>query len=256
MQLPGVSASKRGPNFAHCDSCCTDINVGHGGVHDIRKHLATSKHQEMVKAAKSSRSLRTLFRRSPVEESVTRTEVLFANFIAEHNLPFLLADHFTCLTSVMFPDSQIAKAFRSAHMKTTCIVTGELQPYFADPVLTLCKENPFSILCDEGSDNEDKNFAILVRLWDDKLGKPVTRFLDMPVCNIGTADKLFDALDEVLEKKNKIPWSNVVGFESDTTNVMVGKHNSVLSRIKAKQQGIFSQGLCVPSCQSVCTCWS
>ena len=27
----------------------------------------------------------------------------------------------------------------------------------------------------------------------------------------------------------------MVGFESDTTNVMVGKHNSLLSRIKDKQ---------------------
>ena len=63
----------------------------------------------------------------------------------------------------------------------------------------------------------------------------------MPVCNIGTADKLFDAIDSTLQERN-IPWCNVVGFESDTTNVMVGKHNSVLSRIKSEQPGVFSQG--------------
>ena len=46
-----ISVSKRGSNYAHCDTCGTDLNIGHGGVHDTRKHLATTilKHQEMVK---------------------------------------------------------------------------------------------------------------------------------------------------------------------------------------------------------------
>ena len=34
----GISSSKRGSNFAHCDSCVTDINIGHGGVHDPSKN--------------------------------------------------------------------------------------------------------------------------------------------------------------------------------------------------------------------------
>ena len=89
----------------------------HGGVYDVKKHLATAKDQEMVKHTSGNQSLRTLFAQFPIEESVTRAEVVFANFVAEHNLSFLLADHFTHLTSVMFPDSKIAKPFRSAkHM--------------------------------------------------------------------------------------------------------------------------------------------
>ena len=37
---------------------------------------------------------------------------------------------------------------------------------------------------------DDKSLAILVRMWDSQR-KPVTRFSDMPVCNIATAEKLF-----------------------------------------------------------------
>ena len=246
----GVSASKKGKHFAHCNTCGSEINISHGGMSDIKRHFATAKHLDMAKVSNNNTSLRTFLRQSPIEESVTRAEVLFANFIAEHNLPFLLADHFTRLTSVMFPDSQIAKAFKSAHTKTTCIVNGALQPHFTKPVEKLCQENPFSVLCDEGSDTDDKNFAILVRLWDENVGKPVTRFLDMPICNIGTADKLFEAIDTALDER-KILWSNVVGFESDTANVMVGKHNSVLSRVKSKQPGVFSQG-CVCHLSNLC----
>ena len=185
--------------------------------------------------------MRVLFRHSLTDEAVTRAEVLYANFVAEHNLAFKTADHFTHLVSAMFPDSKVAQAFSSARTKTTCIVKGALHPYFAKPVIELCKEGPFSILCDEGNDGDDKNFAILVRLWDNDLGKPVTRFLDMPVCNIATAMRLFEHIDASLNERG-IPWSNVVGFESDTANVMMGKHNSVLSRVKVKQSKVYSQG--------------
>ena len=88
----------------------------HGGLNDVKK---PSKHQEMRKATSSTKSLKALFRQSPVEESITRAEVLFANFVAEHNLPFMLADHLTHLVSAMFHDSQVAKGLQSAATKTT-----------------------------------------------------------------------------------------------------------------------------------------
>ena len=232
-QSYGMLLSTRGATFAR--KCCnTDISFAHGVMNDVRRHLATSKHQDIAKAAASSGNLRAFFRQSPIEEKVTRAE----HFIAEHNLSFMTADHFTHLTSAMFPDSKVAKAFSCARTKTTCIVKGALHPHFAEPVIKQCKESPFSILCDEGNDTDDKNLAILVHLWDDELSKPVTWFLDMPVCNIGTAEKLFDHIEAAIDERG-IPWSNVVGFESDTTNVMMGKHSSVLSRVKVKQPMVY-----------------
>ena len=251
-QSHGIIASPRGPNYARCKSCSVDINISHGGLNDVKKHLATNKHQELSKATEMSGNLRELFRhsQSPIEEAVTRAEVLFAVFVAEHNLSFSTTNHFTHLTSAMFPDSKVAQAFQSARTKTTCIVKGALHPHFMQAVIDRCKNGPFSILCDEGNDAEDKNFAILVRYWDNHLAKPTTRLLDIPICNIGTAENLFSHIESALVK-NEIPWSNVVGFESDTTNVMVGKHNSVLSRIVAKQPLVYSQG-CVCHLANLC----
>jgi hypothetical protein len=37
---------------------------------------------------------------------------------------------------------------------------------------------------------------LLVRLADATIGRAVTRFVDMPVCNIGTGSSIFDALDK------------------------------------------------------------
>ena len=77
---------------------------------------------------------------------------------------------------------------------------------------------------------DKKYFAVLVRYWDNQVHHVLTRFLAMPVCNRATAANMFDTLTIVMEEHD-IPWENVVGYASDTANVMVGAHNSVLSRV-------------------------
>lgn len=71
---------------------------------------------------------------------------------------------------------------------------------------------------------------MLLRYWDDKVNHVAIQFLAMPIHNIATAEKTFEAFNKVMEE-NEIPWKNVVGYASDTANVLVGAHNSVLSRI-------------------------
>ena len=61
------------------------------------------------------------------------------------------------------------------------------------------------------------------------------------MCNIATGETLFEALADVLQKCD-IPWKNVVGFASDSASVMVGRRNSVLSRVCEQQPKVFSLG--------------
>ena len=89
-----------------------------------------------------------------------------------------------------------------------------------------------------------------MRLWEERLGKVVTRFLDAPVCNIATGETLFQALSAVLEARG-IPWRNVIGYASDSARIMVGKRNSVLSRLIQKQPDVFSLG-CVCHLAALC----
>ena len=42
----GVSSSRKGSTFAHCDVCRTDFSVAHAGVNDIKKHVSTAKHNQ------------------------------------------------------------------------------------------------------------------------------------------------------------------------------------------------------------------
>ena len=70
------------------------------------------------------------------------------------------------------------------------------------------------------------------------VGQAITRFLVMPICNIATAEKLFEALNTTMENHG-LQWNNVVGFASDSASVMIVVHNSVLSRVQSKQPRMF-----------------
>lgn len=188
---------------------------------------------------------------SAFKSKVNVAETVFANFLAEHNLPFSVSDHFTKLCKKMFPDSKIAENFSCGRTKSTQIIKRAISPSLDEEVTLACQSKPFTILCDESNDfGSDKNFVILVKFFCDNLGHTVTRFLNMPVVNIGTAENLFKALEEIIEVK-KIPWSNVFGFMSDNCSVMKGRKNSVLSRIQEKQPHVMNMG-CICHLANIC----
>jgi hypothetical protein len=201
QEYPWIRRSDRGVTFAFCSVCCIHISVSHGGKNDAEKHSKTSQHIQQVESRSSNKKINSFFPRAkdPLPHQVMNAETLFANFVAEHNLPFTVGDHFTKLVKVMFPDSQIAQKFACGRMKTTMVIKKALAPKVTAPVIKMCQTQPFSILIDESNDlGTDKNLVILVRLMDGTIGRAVTRFLDMPVCNIGTGASIFETLEKSL----------------------------------------------------------
>ena len=84
---------------------------------------------------------------------------------------------------------------------------------------------------DESNDKTDKSCIILARVYDSSVGDVRTRFLDMPIVNIGTARNLFDALKLSLSSYN-LDFSKCLAFMSDTTNVMKGARSGVQKLIR------------------------
>ena len=120
-----MKQSEKGVSFVFCSICSIDFSVACGGVHEIKRHIGTKKHSEAAKHALSTSQTRitaATFQSGTVDDMVTAAEIYFTTFIAEHNISFLAADHFTKLCKVMFPDSKIAERFASGRTKTTAIV--------------------------------------------------------------------------------------------------------------------------------------
>ena len=130
----------------------------------------------------------------------------------------------------MFPDSEIANSFGCGHTKTAAIIKEAFSPHFHRKMLENLK-NPFSILIDESNDKLDKSCIILVRYLNPEIGNISTKFLDMPVVNVGFAQNIFSALRESLQQHG-LDFSKAVAFMSDTASVMKGCRSGVQKLIK------------------------
>ena len=73
------------------------------------------------------------------------------------------------------------------------------------------------------------------------MGDSHTRFLDMPIVNVGSAVNIFSALKSTLVSKG-LDFSLAVAFMSDMTNVMKGARSGVQKHIKNEHPHLYDVG--------------
>ena len=78
----------------HTKFCNTNFSVAAGALYDVKRLAKRSTIVTAVEASSKTKSI-TNFVDDKKSSSVILSETLFSNFVAEHNLPFSLADHFT-----------------------------------------------------------------------------------------------------------------------------------------------------------------
>lgn len=176
-----------------------------------------------------------------------RGELKWAAMLSEKNLPLSLMDTIIPLAESIYDDSKIAKSMKCAlnkrkRTKTTCLVKNVLAPEFKTLICDELNHSKFSIIMDETTDCGSVKQCSFVVMYYDK-GTRIN-FLDMVACKKGDANHLFNLLIDVLVK-NEITQSNLVGFCSDTTNVMAESHNSIFTKLKQE----FPQ-ICLVKCSS------
>ena len=125
-----ILGSRKGENSAFCEKCRCDISIGHGGLHDIKKHVASEKHRLTSSSIASTSSVLSCFASShltaQLDQQVANAETLFTGFLIEHNLPLSAADHASKLFKQMFPDSKVAKKYSAGRAKTSYFLNGAI----------------------------------------------------------------------------------------------------------------------------------
>lgn len=102
------------------------------------------------------------------------------------------------------------------------------------------RRTKFSIIIDETTDISTKKLlAVVVRFFSDRENRLKCQFLKLIETPHSDATSLFTTLITYFEKK-KIPLLNIIGYASDTTNVMFGQHHSVVSLLKEKIPFLFT----------------
>ena len=106
-----IKKSTKGEHHAYCKSCNCDISISAGGANDIKRHMNNDKHKKnaeaLQRASLHTQPLSSFCKKEDL--SVIRAEVLFTDFLVEHSIQPVVADHTGELFRQMFPDSRIAK---------------------------------------------------------------------------------------------------------------------------------------------------
>ena len=92
-----VRPSGLGPDMTYCNLCSVNFSVASGGLYDVKRHASGAQHVKAEHCKKQSKSMTQFVKNteSVMEKNVIRAETMFAFMVAEHNLPFALADHFS-----------------------------------------------------------------------------------------------------------------------------------------------------------------
>jgi hypothetical protein len=107
------------------------------------------------------------------------------------------------------------------------------------------KNSPFSIMIDGSNDSGmAKMYPITVHIYDVEFERVMTKFFDINLIegrSSGTAATIFEHVDAVFEKY-EIHWNSVTGLGVDNTNVNIGEHDSIKSRVLEKEPNIIVVG--------------
>ena len=185
----------------------------------------------MERSIKETRKIDFQTASSSISDAQIRAEVLHTNFIVQHNISFLTADHLAPLYCKMFPDSKIVKSFKCSHTKTTSILNEAIYPTLRSNLVSYMTENPFSIVNDGSNDSGlSKMNPVCVYIFDIERSKQV-EFKFYSMCSTSRehcskSETLFNAINNTFENDN-LDWDNVVSVGLDNTNANMGEKNSL-----------------------------
>ena len=230
-----ATESKRGRSFAFCVRCSRDISMGQGGVKDLKRHEQTDLHSRAEKSNVGAMPLSSYF--GPVRrEAAIEAEVKFGYFLGEHHLALCLADHAAKLFASMFPDSTIAKEFKCSRTKATAVIAQDVWRGIAK---ALGDSKYFSLQTDETNDIlVTQQMAIMLRFFYNTLGSIRCVFFKLESIERATAEQLFQLIDKHIQQSDPLSYDNLIALGTDGANVMLGQHNSVMSRLRTQQPHI------------------
>jgi hypothetical protein len=185
-----------------------------------------------------------MFSKGPDEEDakhkVMNAELLFTNYLVEHNIAISAADHAGPLVKKMFPDSKIAKSFKCARTKATALINHEGAKTSAR-IAELVRNDVFSLSTDGSNDNKDKFYPVVLTHVEE--GKIKQSLLSIPTVNeiSSTGENIFKTLDSEIKKHN-LKWENCLAFGSDNAPVMSGTNKGTLGYILGENPNVYFAG--------------
>ncbi|CAG9793241.1 unnamed protein product [Diatraea saccharalis] len=245
---------KKDNTYFYCSACDCDRKCG---IQELTRHKNSSKHQANCKKIQKQPKLTSLFastsKSQEPQQMAKAGEIKLACFIAEHNLAFNVASHLTNLIKSVCPDSKTAEYLSMSRTKARAIVVNVIGKTAEENLIKNLREKEFALLVDESTDKSAiKHLALIARLVNTNYEVGDKFLTVIPITN-GSAKVLYQKTVEYFNEK-EIPYKkNLLGFASDSANVMFGGNNSMITHLKNDIPNLFTMK-CI--CHSFALCAS
>ena len=151
-------------------------------------------------------------------------------------------DHFSKLTSRMFPDSEIACEYSCDQTKATHIAYTIASDSVKGVKQDVASTKSFYSLATDGSSDKEGTFPPVLTNHEDKnTGLVTTSFLDMPVVNLADDRTIYEAMSKSLHDVC-LDLQQCLAFRTDNVSVMTSRHNDVLGILQRDNNRILGVG--------------
>ena len=216
---------------AYCKLCKCTLNPKTSSQSD---HEKTKKHLKHVPAPPPKQLNVTKIPRTPdssKNSDVKQAEIQLAVSVVCHcslrsidHLGELLVRHGTGSTL-----GQI----RLHRTKCACLITNVIAPSLKDQLIVDLKGKKYTLIIDESTDvSIHKHLCLLVRFFCEREHCIQTRFLELVPILDAKAENIFSIIEERIAAHGQV-LINCIGLGVDGAATMVGKNNSVWTRIVA-----------------------
>ncbi|XP_076675389.1 E3 SUMO-protein ligase KIAA1586-like [Andrena cerasifolii] len=221
------------PYKGKCIVCCKTFV---GCKNDLRKHAKSRMHRVNMQHRKEEGPIRKLEPIKSFMDSVKVAEIRFCIDIAEHNRSFNSFKQFIQMTHLAPADPNIVKRMSLKRHKISAIIQNVINKSVVLETTEILRGKFFSVLIDETRDISDtKLLWFLIRYVHKE--QIYTYLLDLIRVKDCTAENLYKGFLHSLKKYN-LTVSNIVGVCVDNANVMLGRQNSLISRLLADNEEI------------------
>ncbi|CAH2009382.1 unnamed protein product [Acanthoscelides obtectus] len=226
-------------NSAYCKACKKNISVKTTGKQALVRHIASERHRTSLKSVKGQQTLASFKKFSNLEKTTKKSEMHIAAFVSEHNLSYNIMNHFVQLLPKICPDSEVARNIKCKPTKCSAIVNKVIGKRQLDNLCAILKSTKFSLIVDESTDRGCTKHLCLISRYR-QVDKVTDSFLALIPLQGATADDLHEKIVRFFDN-NGIPWrNNLIGFASDGASVMVGRLNSLTTKLQAQIQNLFT----------------
>ena len=165
-------------------------------------------------------------------------EIKICAFLAEHNLPISLSDDLVQFLQSLFPRDDVIKTVTLGKQKASNVIRQVLGFNYLHQAASTLRSEKFSFIIDEATDlSTSKQLAILATYFDMDAFETKHYLVDMVEVEAGTAEAIYSSVKNTFTEL-LIPMENIIGYSSDTTNVMFGERNSVSRLLKLEQKNV------------------